>query len=337
MKTCELTAAAQSLAVRLQAIDYDSLPISDYNKRYIRSMRPAFLYYLEIYAGCLRRGISATGQPPASLVMVDYGGGSGFLSMLAKEVGIGRVVYIDLNPLSVETIHVLKQQTGCGPDDILSGDTAVLAAWCAARQIKPQLLIATDLIEHVYDLKPFFAALAGINERLSMIFTTASTPYNPWVKRRLRRFMKGCESGGQASPGYYAQREQFIRTCRPSFSAEMVDRWSRNTRGLIYADIEEAIDRNRLPVPGDAFNTCDPATGNWAERILPVDAYRRLLAAFRFSLTVDKGHYNVHRRNRFTAFICRCVNLFIRYSGKAGFLVSPYIILSCSHDSRDFV
>ncbi|MDR1880135.1 MAG: SAM-dependent methyltransferase [Tannerellaceae bacterium] len=330
MKTCELSAAAQSLALRLEAVDYDSLPISAYNKRYIRSMRPAFAYYLEIYAACLRRGLSATGQPPASLVMVDYGGGSGFLSMLAKEVGIGRVIYVDLNPLSVEAVTVLKQHTGCGPDDILSGDTAVLAAWCAARQVKPQLLVATDLIEHVYDLKPFFAALAGINERLSMIFTTASTPYNPWVKRRLRRFMKECESGGQASPGYYAKREQFIRTCRPSFSDEMVERWSRNTRGLTYPDIEEAIGENRLPVPGDAFNTCDPATGNWAERILPIDAYRTLLAASRFSLAVGKGHYNTHRRNRFAAFLCRCANVVIRRSGKAGFLLSPYILLYCS-------
>jgi Ribosomal protein L11 methylase len=48
--------------------------------------------------------------------MIDFGGGSGFLSMLAKSIGIGHVIYVDLNPLSVQAAFRLKEYTGTGAD-----------------------------------------------------------------------------------------------------------------------------------------------------------------------------------------------------------------------------
>jgi hypothetical protein len=324
-----LISLSAAFATRLQAMDCDALPISGYNKRYIRSMRPALGYYMEIFARCLRQGIGETGLEPSAITLVDYGGGSGFLSMLAKEAGFGRVIYIDLNPLSVETVEVLRQETGTGPDTILRGDSGSLAAYCRTEGIVPQLLIATDLIEHVYDLAGFFADLCTINNKMILLFTTASTPFNPLVGRRLRRFMKGCESGTLATPNYFSRREQFIRRHYPRFSPQEVELWSRRTRGLVYADIRQSIDAGRLPSPADKHNTCDPETGNWAERILPIRAYRSLLSACGYTLSVGKGFYNTRRRNRLFALACRCLNALIRHSGRPGLLLSPFITLCC--------
>jgi hypothetical protein len=263
--------------------------------------------------------------------MVDYGGGTGFLSLLAKAAGFGQVIYIDLNPSCAETIGVLKQQTGFGPDVILQGDADVLASYCRAHQLSPHLLIATDLIEHVYDPAAFFAALCRIggNRRMQLIFTTASTPYNPWVKRRLHRFMEGCESGGLVSPNYLSRRETFIRRHYPHFSAEQLALWSRSTRGLNYEAIRQAIDADCLPLPADPYNTCDPETGNWAERILPIRTYRSLLTPHHYTLSVEKGFYNVHRHRLPFTLVCRFLNLLIRYSGPVGLLISPFITLCC--------
>ncbi len=319
----------------LKAIDYDRLPISDYNKRYIGNLKPALGYFMRIYTDCLRKGVREVRLPVPDITLIDYGGGSGFLSILAKSMGIGQVIYIDLNPSSVETIRLLKQKIGIGPDIILHGNSDTLADWCAREKVRPQLLIATDLIEHVYDLSAFFRDLIHINDSMRLIFTTASTPFNPYVRRRLRKMMIGCESGSLESPNYYTLRERFIAKLRPDFSREKIGTWARQTRGLTYPDIQKAIEGKSLPTPEDPYNTCDPATGNWTERILPIQAYERLLAPYRFKVSVEKGFYNVDRDNRIFSLVCEGINAWIRHGGSLGFLLAPFIILSCGIEPTD--
>ncbi|MDR1919701.1 MAG: class I SAM-dependent methyltransferase [Tannerellaceae bacterium] len=337
MQTDPLRSLSASLAKRLQAIDYDSLPISDYNKRYISAMRPALGYYLDIFAFCLRRGIEETGLAPAEMTLIDYGGGSGFLSLFAKEAGFGRVVYIDLNPLSAATVEALRQASGTGPDVILRGDSDSLAAYCRREGIAPQLLIATDLIEHVYDLERFFADLCTLNPGMRLIFTTASTPFNPFVRRRLHRFMQGCETGSLVTPNYFSRREAFIRRNYPQLSEREVELWSRRTRGLVYADIRQAIEAKRLPCPPDKYNTCEPETGNWAERILPIGAYRRLLSAYGYRLSLGKGFYNSRRSHRLSALVCRGLNVWIRRSGCLGFFIAPFLVFFAKPTDSNYI
>ena len=326
-----------TLTERLKAIDYNKLPISDYNKRYIGNLKPALSYFMHIYADCLQRGLQAIQTPISDVTLIDYGGGTGFLSILAKSIGIGQVIYIDLNPSSVETIQLLKQIIGIGPDTILHGDSDVLADWCARNKVSPQLLIATDLIEHVYDLSLFFKDLIHINDSMYLLFTTASTPFNPYVQQRLHKMMVGCESGSLESPNYYTLREQFITKLCPAFSPKEVETWARQTRGLTYPDIQKAIEKKSLPSPEDPYNTCDPATGNWAERILPVQTYEDLLAPYQFKLKVEKGFYNADRNNPVLSLICKGINALIRNSGSFGFLLAPFIILSCGKERADAI
>lgn len=317
------------LTERLQQIDYDRLPISDYNKQYIKRLKPAMAYYLEIYANCLEKGVTEVGIAPEALTLIDYGGGSGFLSLLAKEMGVGRVIYIDLNPLSVEAIGVLTRELGVGPDTILHGDAETLAHWCYARQIKPQLLIATDLIEHVYNLEAFFNTLIGLNNQMPLIFTTASTPFHPIVKHRLHKLMQGYESGTLTTPNYFTRRARYIRQAYPLFSEEEVEWWAQHTRGLVYCDIKKAVDSAILPIPTDQYNTCDPETGNCTERILPIRSYRSYLAPHHYTLQLEKGFYNVNRKSRVASWVCRAMNFLIRRLGRAGYLFAPFIWLTC--------
>jgi hypothetical protein len=312
---------------RLREVDYDSLPLSEYNKSYLASVKPALEYYLKIYARCLRQGIRALGMEAEAVTLVDYGGGSGFLGLLAKAAGVGRVIYVDVNPLSVEAAGILKRRTGMGADVLLQGDSPALAAYCRANGIVPQLLIAADLIEHVYRLPDFFADLYAINPRMRLVFTTASNPCNPLLRRRLRRFMRGCESGNLVSPNYLGRREAFIRRHYPRFRAEEVKVWGRRTRGLTYGDMRKVIEEGRLPLPPDKYNTCDPATGNWAERVLPLRAYRSAGAPYGYALSVGKGFYNVRRGNRLFGGLCRLLNALIRSGGRAGLVLSPFIVL----------
>ncbi len=333
MSTPEQT--AERLTRQLQAIDYDRLPISDYNKQYIAHMKPVLGYYMRIFAQCLRRGLELTGMQPADITCVDYGGGSGFFSLFAKAAGIGRILYVDLNPLSVHTVSVLRQETGLGPDVVLEGNSDRLAAWCLAQQIHPQLLIATDLIEHVYDLSPFFGDLMRINPEMHLLFTTASTPWNPLVVRRLHRMMDACEKGDRVLLNYYNARLRFIREQYPHLSEAEAEAWSQRTRGLIYADIRKAIDSGHCPPLPGRHNTCDPASGNWAERILPLSAYTGIAATHHYTLHVQKGFYNTERNNPIASRLFEWINRLIRMTGKAGFLAAPFILLLFSPGRKE--
>ena len=133
----DIRQAAQALISQLKAIDYERLPISKYNKRYIARLKPVLSYYMKIYADCLLKGLESIGSSPEEITLIDYGGGSGFLSILAKQAGIGRVIYIDLNPDSVNTIRILKELVNTGPDIILHGDSDTLTNWAAAKKDNP--------------------------------------------------------------------------------------------------------------------------------------------------------------------------------------------------------
>lgn len=314
----------KSLAERLQAIEFDKLPISDYNKRYIANLKPALRYFISIYYICISEGLKAKGINAKNLTMVDYGGGSGFLSMLAKEMGIGKVIYIDLNPNSVETVKQLKDRFGIGPDVVLHGDADTLANWCSEEGVKPELLVATDLIEHVYDLRSFFGQLTDISSSLYMVFTTASTPFNPYVKRRLRNMMRSCEIE------YLELRREYIAKLYPDMRSDKLEMWAAATRGLIFDDIKIALESDKLPMPADPHNTCDPRCGNWTERILPIGDYRKILAPYGYEIKIGKGYYNEYRSSSLASLVCKVLNMLIRCCGKLGFAISPFITISCS-------
>ena len=108
-------------------------------------------------------------------------------------------------------------------------------------------------------------------------------------------------------------------------------------KGLTYPDIQKAIEKKSLPSPEDPYNTCDPATGNWAERILPIQTYEDLLAPYQFKLKVEKGFYNADRNNPVLSLICKGINALIRNSGSFGFLLAPFIILSCGKERADAI
>lgn len=141
--------------------------------------------------------------------------------------------------------------------------------------------------------------------------------------------MHACEYGTAETPNYYTKRMTHIKQRFATLSDQEVKSWTLKTRGLIYADIDQAIEKNLHPQPLGAHNTCDPETGNWTERILPIRSYRSLLSKHAYTVSIYKGFYNDQRAQKWKSVVCQCINLLIQLSGKVGFLLSPFILLIC--------
>lgn len=312
------------LANRLRQIDYNALPISEYSRRYILRMLPVMDYYMDIYRRCLGQMIRRSGRKPQDIVMVDYGGGHGFLSCMAKEQGIGKVVYIDFNSLACNTVKAITGELGIGPDIVLHGDAETLREWCEQTQTKPHMLLGMDVIEHIYSLPDFFAHLFAINPAMDMLFTTGSTPFNPHVMKRLRQVMVSDENGPN---GFYEQRRHHIQHSYRHFTKAELDYWAANTRGLNYDDTLLAVESHRPNILADPYNTCDPATGSWTERILPMAEYQALVAPYGAGATVGNGFYNTHRTGA-KGLVSRILNLVIKATGLKA--IAPFIIINIS-------
>ena len=70
---------------------------------------------------------------------------------------------------------------------------------------------------------------------------------------------------------------------------------------------------------------------------LPIQTYEDLLAPYQFKLKVEKGFYNADRNNPVLSLICKGINALIRNSGSFGFLLAPFIILSCGKERADAI
>ena len=317
--------AAQYCMAKIREVDFDRLPISDYNRSYIRDLIPQLDYRFLIYTQTL--SLFPQHRPEEKFI-VDFGGGHGFLSFFLKRLGY-RVIYCDRNPLSVETVTCLKEPFSEGPDYIVQGSTPELIRFCREENLNPDFLIATDLIEHVYDLSAFFQDLKILNPSLEINFTTSSNPLNWYKNRRLHAYMTEDEKT------FLTQRRDFIAENYPELSPRESDQMARLCRGKIYADIRKTVDLYRetgiLPeeLP-DRFNTCDPSNGNWTERILPFGEYIKLADAAGFKTSFAMGFYNEKRNNKLFAAIFYGLNRFIKRFPRAGRYLAPYILIRLS-------
>jgi len=286
----------RQLVHELRRIALNELDISTYSRNALSRVLVAVEFYLDIYRASLERVLASGNRAPSEMTIVDYGGGHGLLSVLAKRLGFGRVIYIDYNPDAVQAVRVLGERLGTLPDVMLQGDVGELEQWCLANGVRPHALLAMDVIEHIYVLDDFFAGLHRLSAKMLMLFTTASTPYNQRVVRKLHRAMELDELGGPGKEGFCSMRRMYIKELHPDMPEKELDYWAENTRGLIFDDVRRAVDAQSPNLLLDPYNTCDPRTGSWTERILPVSDYRQLLSAYGYRLLVLPGFYNEYRR-----------------------------------------
>ncbi|MCR5193773.1 MAG: methyltransferase domain-containing protein [Bacteroidales bacterium] len=281
---------------RLASIDTAASSMTDYCRVSLNRTLNAAEYYVEIYHNSLEKCLELASLSPEEMTIVDYGGGHGLLSAYAKSLGFGRVVYVDINPEAVRMAEQLFEMIGLRPDDIITGDVPQLIEWCHTSGVTPNALVSIDVIEHIYVLDDFFGAIHSLSPQMKMVFTTASTPYNSRVVRNLHKAMQADELGTTTRKGFWQKRRDYIQTVWDDMSERELDYWADNTRGLTYDDVKRAVESRSPNLLCDDYNTCDPATGSWTERILPEEDYRQLLLPYGWSLDVKPGHYNVHRR-----------------------------------------
>ncbi len=322
---------------KLLALDVGCLPMSTYNKRYLQHLVDHHLYYLEIYASVLEQLRQHISKVPGEIHLADFGAGNGLLGLFAKFAGFKKVWLCDMDADFVNASKVLAGALNIKLDGFVTGNVDTFQSALLTEQL--DAVVGTDVIEHIYNLEHFFASIASMNADMVTVFTTASNPDNFMKCRKLKKLQLQDEllgsapedsllAGAEKTEAFIESRKKIIGEQFPKLSETELFKLSKATRGLIVADIIKAthayLRTGQMPQPdASSANTCNPFNGSWTERILSINAYKKIYNAQGFALALHNGYYNPHS-NGLKIYINFASNIMVKLTGK---YAAPFISL----------
>ena len=333
----DLRRAVRRLRSKLFGLDIGSLAISRYSKEYLEASRSNGAAQLNVFADILARTLPP-GLSPGDATIVDYGGGNGLIALLAREAGIGTVVYNDIFDGSCADAREIGVRLDLEADHYVPGDLDDLIRYVEQRGLAVDGLCSYDVIEHVYDIVPFLRRLPRIaSGPLRIVMASAANEHNPRIRRRLMAVQRRVEledgvglEGRDSLRAYRTMRADIIRRHAPDLAPGDVAMLASSTRGMVEDGIRAAVDRfratgQRPEPPAHPTNTCDPLTGNWAEHLMdPFDLAAELSEAG-MRAGVEAGRYGFYRGIR--GAIAFPLNRLIGVLGKRGLALAPHYVL----------
>jgi hypothetical protein len=104
------------------------------------------------------------------------------------------------------------------------------------------------------------------------------------------------------------------------------------TRGLAVDDLDDAIEKfkstSQLPDPSIfGTNTCDPSNGVWAENLLSLKTYRRLINERWYNVSFAPGFWDTHYKQSYMNTAAHMLNKIISKGGPLAMMLAPFIYI----------
>lgn len=358
LKVIEIS--AKKLYIKLRNLDIDTLNISNYMKNYFGELLGNLEGNLQKYAFFLSLSLRNYENSLEDFVFIDYGGGSGIFSLLAKEIGIGRVLYNDIYNISCHDAKEIADSIGNTAEEYILGEVPEIIDYLKKNSIFCNALGTYNVIEHIYDIESFFQGLIDLPQKnITFVLGSGANPNNPILKRRItahhleheftdRKKEYGHKEGYSLKAYSKIRRELIVEFSKDKLNPGEIENLTGLTKGLIKKDIEECvsnyIDSKSLPKSKEdkyPTNTCDPITGNWAERLMDPYDLIKIFTQNNFSSQVIAGVYENRKNLNIKNFIsklnlniaplynplAKLINSFINFFPQSGLYLAPYYIL----------
>jgi len=294
---------------KLRSLDVQSLTMAPYCQRYLNHLLQHGKYFLSIYAEVLEKVQQESNIPITEMCLLDYGAGNGLLGLFAKFCGFGKVMINDRDESFLIASEILSKALDIDIHQFILGDVDVIKQQPIPQKI--DAFVATDLIEHIYHLDEFVAAMKSLNPELISVFTTGSNPENYFKVRQLMKLQWRDELiggnaddallfGHDAHESYFKIRENIIKDFAPELDENIILKLAKLTRGKNKSDIIDAVKKfqatKELPLSiNHPSNTCHPETGSWTERLVTISTYKSIFRRHQFELQISSGFYNQYQ------------------------------------------
>ena len=338
----DVNSAAKRLFIKLKDFDVKTTTISDYNKNYFGNKLSNLVHELQKCSYILSWSLFKSDINQNDFVFLDYGGGSGMLSLLAKEFGV-TVIYNDIYDVSCKDAKTIGKLIGNQADYYIEGDIDNVIEFMEKKSIQFNSIASYDVIEHIYDIDEFLHKLNHLsNNQLTIFMSSGANIYNPLTKRMLMksqleieyrdREIKYGHKERDCTKAYFDVRKNIIQSdlekINEKLSEKEINQLARATRGKIESDIKICV-HNYLKTrefpnePNHPTNTCDPYTGNWAEHLLDQRHLIKLLSSTNFKGDILSGYYG-YNKNSIKNIISKFLNFCIRVFKKQGIRIAPF-------------
>jgi len=346
LERLQIERAINNLHSKLHKLNLNNLNITDYNKGYLKKYVDNYYYFMSLYSQLLEKAIKKLKKPISESVFVDYGGGCGMLSYLAKEIGFKSVVYYDIYQKSVNDTKIISKEIAIVIDHYICGDIEKFVIEINNGNINPDLICSFDVLEHIYDLKKWIKAIKDIDTNFSLLFMTSANPRNLYIVNRLKKLQIKAEHEGlnrtidwkdtDLSSSFLEARKYIIIEKFPQLTAKEIKELSIKTRGLNKGDIEK-VAKNYIKTNSIDYhinhptNTCDPYSGNWTENLIDLKQLKIFIENNNLKVDVTNSFYS-YSNNKIFNIPKLILNLIISLFGPRNLFFSPTYTLEIQKD-----
>jgi 2-polyprenyl-3-methyl-5-hydroxy-6-metoxy-1,4-benzoquinol methylase len=322
-----INAAAAELYSRLLKIDANKLGMPEHCLAYFVSSHSKRLFFsTETSAHILYRSIRLTGKPISEIAVMDYGAGVGTLFLLAKMIGCKKVVYSDHLEDWRISAELIANATGITVDHYIVGDIGECLSEIEQLNIHCDIIASRNVVEHIYKLDVFYSSIHSKQPRAIVFSSTTANKSNPAAALKHIMWHRKWEKV------FRGKRLVAIERQSPGMALFRKERLAKATRGLAADDLAKAIDdyrkTGRLPKPSSyGTNTCDPANGVWAENLLSLATYRRLIGENRYTISFAPGFWDTHYKQSYVNHAARLLNSIIARGGMVAMMLAPFIYI----------
>lgn len=344
----QIRSACDRLRAKLLGLDLKTLAVTDYTRFYLKKKIQLIDSFLDLYGHILLSALRNRSIPVGRFVFVDYGGGTGVLSFLAKELGVGTVVYNDIYGVLCQDMPALAQALGLPLDHIVCGDVDNLVEYAHDHELKIHAVASYDVLEHVYDIGAHFKKMGLLaHDDFRVFYASGANIQNASYVRRIKKLQQAAEyenrkgtaeiadgSSNDNLRAFFEVRRDIIAEFAPELGAEKTDLLARATRGLRREDIQQCVEEYRQTGtvsyrPDHPTNTCDPYSGYWAEHLMEIGWLQQTLRTAGFETEIHPGYYPMcgARHKRALKVV---VNQLIRLLGRRALFLTLYFIVQAT-------
>jgi len=341
-----INSAACKLYEKLNVINIDTLKISDYNKKCLSKRLNNLVSSLQLYSYLLSLALADNEISEKDFIFVDYGGGIGILSLLAKELGIGTVIYNDIYDVSCKDAKTIGNHIGISADFYVHGNIDELINFIKKSKFNCNAISSHDVIEHIYDIELFFKKIPLLSkDGLTIVMSSGSNIFNPRRKRlEIKRQIEVEHFDQQRKWGhreidclesYLKIRKEIISNylieSNKELSRKEINKLAKRTRGKRTEDIlkcvEDYLKKGIYPPElKHPTNTCDPYTGNWMENLFDPYILKTILAKRGFKAQILNGYYGYYK-HPIKKLAVNFMNRSIVLLNKQGIRLAPFYIV----------
>jgi 2-polyprenyl-3-methyl-5-hydroxy-6-metoxy-1,4-benzoquinol methylase len=320
-----INSASAELHKRLENTDADNLGMPEHCLHYYKASHSKRLFFsIETSAHLLYRSIRLTGKRPADITVMDYGAGIGTLFLLAKMVGCKQVVYNDHMEDWRVSAELLAKTIGVHIDHYIVGDIGDCLDRLDEYNIECDLIVSRNVLEHIYKLEEFFSSVYRKQPGAIIFSSTTANHSNPAAAFKHKRWHRKWEKM------YHEKRKEIIEKQLPNVTADQKEILATATRGLASEDLEKAIrefdESEALPDPTVyGSNTCNPYNGVWAENMISISSYRKLVGESRYTVRFEAGFWDTHYKQPFMNRIAAMLNHIIARGERLAMTLAPFM------------